>query len=78
MTRRRGLRHRTSRRCRRRRIGGGLEDLWRDALEDGLNGAEGVDGGGEGFDVEAERMGGAGVASMAARWRGNSGEYSAV
>jgi len=43
-------------------IGGGLEDRCADALENGLNGAEGVDGSGEGFDVEAERMGSAGVA----------------
>jgi len=44
------------------RIGGGLEDCCADALENGLNGAECVDGGGEGFHVEAERMGSAGVA----------------
>jgi hypothetical protein len=43
-------------------VGGGLEDCGSDALENGLDGAEGVEGGGRGFYVEAQRVGGAGVA----------------
>src|SRR5258708_7928164 len=44
------------------RICCGLEDRCADALENGLNGAEGLDGGGDGFGVEAEWMGCAGIA----------------
>ena len=44
------------------RISGGLEDGRADAVENGLNGAQGVDGGGRGFDVEAQGMGSARVA----------------